>query len=794
MQYGFNFMTYNKTDSRGKININKEILMLVFMFIGGILISRVTVFFNMEGAEAMAPFGVAYFISVILMKDHKKTIVSFIGIISGYLTSANLVSNQYINIVIVAVLLVYGLAMFLIGRKIHELEIMALLFLSYIGSTALVYSYPLKINLIIAIMNTIIIVPVYYIIKSGMECIYELDSNYLFSTEEIISIGIILCLMICGIGDITIGGLSIRTIFAYSAILIFTYAGGGTYGASFGVAMGLIIGISSGNVMESICYFSILGLVSGIFKDTGKLFTSLTYLLTFACLAMYFKNINILYSLEVILGSALFLLVPKSLLKFITIEVNIDKKREQINQIELNELKKEFNDKVNGLGRVLNSVGNTLYDLNTNNMLKNKDKSTRLIGNLADIVCSNCARCKQCWSRDFNTTYGAFSVLLRSCEEKYIHFPNELEKICLEKEELINSAENLVLNLKNNELKKERLEEGRKMVAKHIKNIAESIDHVLNDFKRDVVVCTDVDKLLRKALSKKFIQYKNIFAYRDIKGRIKIKITFVGSLLDSGVEKEVMNIVNEVVNNPMIICEGESKSYLDVNEYTMVLEEVPKYQVISYGAISSKEGEEYIGDTYSFGKTNVGEYMTIISDGMGSGPEAGRESTATVEIIEKFLQAGFDDSVAINMVNTIMAMKFDEDEKYSTLDLNIIDLYTGEIVFKKLGAVSSFIKRGKNIKKITSNMPPFGIVDELEVDGVKEKLKSGDLVITISDGILEADSELICNEGWIEKYLTKCSKEPKKLAQDIVEKAKDFNDGIAKDDMTVVVSKIYAIY
>ena len=65
-------------------------------------------------------------------------------------------------------------------------------------------------------------------------------------------------------------------------------------------------------------------------------------------------------------------------------------------------------------------------------------------------------------------------------------------------------------------------------------------------------------------------------------------------------------------------------------------------------------------------------------------------------------------------------------------------------------------------------MPPFGIVDELEVDGVKEKLKSGDLVITISDGILEADSELICNEGWIEKYLTKCSKEPKKLAQDIV--------------------------
>ncbi len=794
MQYGFNFMTYNKTQSKGRININKEILMLIFMLVGGFFISRVTVFFNIDGIQEMAPFGIAYFISVILMKDHKKILLSFIGVIGGYLSNVNLVYNQYINIIIIAILMVYGLAMFLIGRKIYEIEIMLLLFFCYIASTALIYDYSLKMNFIITIMNTIIIIPVYYIIKRGMECIYELDSNYLFKTEEIISIGIIICLIICGIGDILIGGVEVRKVFAYAAILIFTYAGGGTYGAAFGVVIGLVMGMNSENVMESICYFSILGLVSGIFKETGKIFTALTYILTFFSLSMYLQNINTLNIIEITVGVLIFLILPKAVLDFISVEFNIDKKMEQINQVELNELKKEFSDKVNGLGRVLDLVGNTLYDFNTNDTLKNKDKSTRLIGNLADMVCSNCARCKQCWNREFNTTYGAFSSLLKSTEEKRMYFPLELEKICLEKEELINLAENLVTNLKNNELKKERLEDGRKMVAKHIKGIAQCIDGVLNDFKRDVVICTDVDKLLRKALSKRFIQYKNVFAYRDIKGRMKLKISFTGSILDTGIEKEVVETVNLVINSPMVICEGESNYYFDGNEYTLVLEESPKYQVISYGAISSKEGEDYIGDTYSFGKTNVGEYITMISDGMGAGPEAGRQSTITVEIIERFLQSGFEPSVAISMVNKIMSMKFDEDEKYSTLDLNIIDLYTGDITFKKLGAASSFIKRGKNVKKITSNMPPFGIVDEIEVEGVKDNLKSGDMVITISDGILEADYDLSLGEGWIEKYLTKCSKEPKKLAQDIVDRAKDFNNGISKDDMTVVVSKIHAIY
>ena len=49
-----------------------------------------------------------------------------------------------------------------------------------------------------------------------------------------------------------------------------------------------------------------------------------------------------------------------------------------------------------------------------------------------------------------------------------------------------------------------------------------------------------------------------------------------------------------------------------------------------------------------------------------------KESKATVELVERFVEAGFSIETALDTVNSIMSMKFEEDEKFSTLDLSTI--------------------------------------------------------------------------------------------------------------------------
>lgn len=138
-----------------------------------------------------------------------------------------------------------------------------------------------------------------------------------------------------------------------------------------------------------------------------------------------------------------------------------------------------------------------------------------------------------------------------------------------------------------------------------------------------------------------------------------------------------------------------------------------------------------------------------------------------------------------------MGMRFSEDEKYATLDLNRIDLYNGNAIFVKIGAAPSFIKRGRDVISINSKNLPFGLVDEVDVEVIREVLRPGDILINVSDGILDIDKSNSGESTWIEDYLKTINSDPRELSEKVLERAKKLSNGTIKDDMTVVVSKVY---
>ena len=65
-----------------------------------------------------------------------------------------------------------------------------------------------------------------------------------------------------------------------------------------------------------------------------------------------------------------------------------------------------------------------------------------------------------------------------------------------------------------------------------------------------------------------------------------------------------------------------------------------------------KETEKISGDNYAFFTTGTGNQTAILSDGMGSGDKACADSTMVVELMEKFLEAGFQTETAVQMINS----------------------------------------------------------------------------------------------------------------------------------------------
>ena len=794
MQYDAGVPVYKRIDSK-KDRITKYKLTaakIILILLCGFMLSRVK--FRVVDGLTITPFGMAFLISVINKRKSKEAIIAFLGVIIGGLSVYSNDADSYVYpILAISILLIFYIAD-KAGRRIKTNNICIICVVEFLIIESIFGSQGLSVNIAFALIESLSIIPVFYVVNYGVSCLDEIKHNYFFNMEELISMAIVLCLMVAGIGNIACFGVSIRNIAALAIIIVIAYAGGASIGAVIGVTMGIIVGVTSKNILLFISLYSCCGLVVGVFKETGKIFSALAYLIVSSIIVGYSVTINIYGAVEIAVPTVIMLLTPAKFIEGILQELSNEEKNRIINEAQIDGVKSEFIERIENLKKILDRLSKSMNKLSGNHKLLVKDKSSAMIENLADRVCSNCEMNSKCWGKELNKTFFEFSELIEMFEQGKGKINKSLKANCVKSNTLIKSCEEFYNTTTVNEVLKERMGEGRQLIAENIADISQAMDDVIKEFTRDVDNCYELDKVLKKALSRKNIAYKNIYSYTDKKGRLKIKMLMENCYGENICGKAILPILKEVLRVPFSISDEGCRINPETNECSVVIEESPKYNMLSYVASIPKDGEKFSGDSFSFGKNKNGIYVIALSDGMGSGPDAGLESSVAIDIIDEFIECGYDEEIAIKAINSIMNMKFSEDEKFTTLDMSMVDLYSGELSVIKAGAVATFIKRYEDIQVISDNSLPFGAVEEIEYKKNKKKLKHGDIVITISDGILDVDKNNIGDYSWLRTYLEKATTNPEQLSRDILDKAKKLSDGKVMDDMTVVVSKLYSLY
>ena len=161
------------------------------------------------------------------------------------------------------------------------------------------------------------------------------------------------------------------------------------------------------------------------------------------------------------------------------------------------------------------------------------------------------------------------------------------------------------------------------------------------------------------------------------------------------------------------------------------------------------------------------------------------------DIFENLMEAKIDKEIVINTINNMLLLKSSE-EIFSTLDLGIIDLKKGRLETVKMGACSTYISReNKDVDLISSSSLPVGILSEINLDRHNVKVKNGDYIIMVSDGIVDAGKNNDFGENWLIYFLKKLNtNNPKEIANQILDRALELQLGAVDDDMTVLVTKV----
>lgn len=241
----------------------------------------------------------------------------------------------------------------------------------------------------------------------------------------------------------------------------------------------------------------------------------------------------------------------------------------------------------------------------------------------------------------------------------------------------------------------------------------------------------------------------------------------------------------------MRLLPGVTSPYtVDKEERFFFFVEEPFFMVLPGYARAVRENETISGDNYSIVESMKGQLTVLMSDGMGSGEKANRDSEKVLDLMEKLLEAGYDIPTAISLLNNSLSVS-EEEQNMSTLDVCSLDLYSGMCRFRKVGAAASFLKSNTYVEKITMNTLPLGIFQSLETEVVSRELIENDYIIMVTDGVTEGLAaggyeDMLCS------YLEDMQEtNPGEMARKILQLALRCSGGRIMDDMTVVVLGVF---
>lgn len=213
---------------------------------------------------------------------------------------------------------------------------------------------------------------------------------------------------------------------------------------------------------------------------------------------------------------------------------------------------------------------------------------------------------------------------------------------------------------------------------------------------------------------------------------------------------------------------------------------------VLYGlARRNREGENCSGDSFSAAMLGEDRMLLCLSDGMGTGKKAGMESEMAVDLLEQLLENGFSLTAAISMINHIL-LNCRSRQAPTTLDICVLDLYSGICRFAKMGAAAGYLKRGTSVSAIRGQAVPLGIISWDDMDGnmaPAEQLQSGDMLIMMTDGVSEKAG--LAADEILKELISGCTiRNAEEMAGWLMDQLLMLDDNI-QDDMTILVAGVW---
>lgn len=647
-------------------------------------------------------------------------------------------------------------------------------------------------NILLVLFEAATCVMLSYVFLYAISLIENQQENFsskILVNERLSCVVILLATAVAGLGNSMIFEYSVRNIAGSLLVAVVAYIGGAGLSAAVGIIVGLIVGLSDGNTAFAISLYGLAGVLAGTFRRLGKIVVIVGFLLGSVITALCLGHEgDIVKSLsECLIAGTLFFLVPN---RWLLIWRQFAQQRDE--NINYTGQVRETIAKMNHIGEVFHDLAKVFDTItaDTQNKIVD-DKLAKTLSAVGEQICAECPKRSQCWELNFYQTYNGILEMLGQAEVNKLtmtYMPVIFRKNCIKCKEMLETVQLVAERNQMSTFWQKKIMDNRQMITEQMKAMHTIINNLT--YEMGQAECLDEE------LAYTFQEKANILGCQltgvravDKQGR---------SLIEA--YKKPCNGNRECVNTILPLAAGSMKEKMTLhaecgNEKNgknckLIMEAAKRFSISTGIAAAAKDGQEICGDTCAVIELNRGKIAFILSDGMGSGCQAGGQSTLAISFLRKLMIAGFDTDVAIKTVNAMLLLCSSE-ESFVTIDIAVLDTYSGNIEFLKIGSAPSFIKRVREVATIQSASLPIGILETIEIKPVQSVAVSGDFIIMVSDGIVDVPQSRLDKGNWLANFLRQSVQScPQQLANEILSQAKAMSGNRVCDDMTVLVGKI----
>lgn len=434
------------------------------------------------------------------------------------------------------------------------------------------------------------------------------------------------------------------------------------------------------------------------------------YVLSHLILPFFITYDTFYHSVTILISGLLFLIAPSINIKK---EMLNDEFKEVTNRNKLIQKASTFASLFRQLTTVFKETSSTV-------------NAREYIGYMYEDVCSSCTSKEYCYHSKKGMSRLVKLVnkgIISNYDEEDLEYINEY---CINPKQYVQN----VVKLHDNYHRTLRVNQENQHLKNDLFYEFSLLGDIFDNFSSSVSHMQITEEHIRAHLEGYHFEISFLKQYRESTQTYTLEMGLM-NITKKEIEEELLPILETYLNETLdVVSIKDSMHHLG---YTSLILKHNANYVLQHGFQQFSLDPMACGDSYIAFHQNMDHYLAI-SDGMGQGKDASKESKLTLEILSKLVTNGIELKDTLDSINTLLKIK-NQSDMFTTLDLCTINLANARAKLIKYGAYSSFIISQSQVQEIDCKTLPVGVVSHIPMTTYETHLDDGDIIVMASDGV-----------------------------------------------------------